>query len=720
MSYVPPHLRNRDIRYEEQQMNGQQHNQRYNQNHQNGGYRQHNQNHNHNYQQRDQRDQRDNHYHNNNHNNNNFNRNNNYNNNYNNNNNNNHYNHNNNYNNNNNNYNQRYQQRDNYQQRDSKEYTQHESKDYKEKEFKDLKETKEIKETKIIQQDPLTSKPTFIRRNQPTQSTYIPKQTYTPQPSKSPSTFYKQSNSSNPSFTRQPRVRDRWSDYIDSREDPQRDIKRQKWLEETKEERENLRDVTQEYDKLEVEVTGEKIPKQKFDNFYDIDLGQELDENILKAGYYHPMPVQKATIPIVLNGRDLMSCAQTGSGKTAAFLFPIISNILRDPPIPRQKSFSSKVTIFPIALILAPTRELGQQIYDEAVKFSENTPLRSVCVYGGQEPYHQIQEMGKGCEILVATPGRLLHFLERRIVSLSSIRYLVLDEADRMLDMGFEPQIRDICNNEEMPRIGERQTLMFSATFPKQIQKLAQDFLDDYIFITIGKAGSTCDTIDQRIIWVEEHLKNDAILDVLDEYKEDGLIKGVIFVETKRGADILEDHLYRHGYKVDSIHGDRSQSDRDYSLKRFKDNIIQLLVATDVASRGLDIPDIDFVINYDMPKDIESYVHRIGRTGRAGKKGVSISFLNRNTQGMIPQLVPLLEESGQEIPNWFDDILYEMHQAKLAKRREQQQQKGMKRGGYRFGGRDRRYDNRGGRRDDGDLWDGNRSMSTPVRAQMFD
>lgn len=596
-------------------------------------------------------------------------------------------------------------------------------KDYHEKRYqKDYQQGRNVNKTTIINDQP--TKPGFERRGYISSSsssttTYLPPQPKTPQPSKSPSSFYRQSNT--PTFTSHHRtyVKDRWTDYIDSREDPARKEKREAWLEKTKAEREALRDVSHEYDKLQIEVTGENIPEEKIDTFFDVDLGAELDENILKAGYYHPMPVQKATIPIVLNGRDLMSCAQTGSGKTAAFLLPIISNILRSPPMPHQRYMSSRVTIYPVALILSPTRELGQQIHEEALKFSANTPLKSVCVYGGQDTYIQIREMGNGCDILVATPGRLLHFLEKKIVCLSSIKYLVLDEADRMLDMGFEQQIRDICNDPEMPPVGERQTLLFSATFPREIQTLAQDFLYDYIFITVGRVGSTVDTIDQRIIWVEEDLKTQAIVDVLDEYAEVGLIKGVIFVETKRGADILEHHLYKFGYKVDSIHGDRSQSDRDYSLKRFKDNIIQLLVATDVASRGLDIPDIDFVVNYDMPRDIESYVHRIGRTGRAGKKGVSISFLNRNTQGMIPQLIPILEEAGQDIPTWFDQIMDEMHREKMAKRREQSQRRGNRgRGNYHFGGRDTRYHQRGSGGDD--LWDENRSMSTPVRAQMFD
>ncbi|EKE40867.1 hypothetical protein ENUP19_0050G0059 [Entamoeba nuttalli] len=565
--------------------------------------------------------------------------------------------------------------------------------------------------TTIMKGEPTPISPCFSKKGT-YKSDHIPITSRTPQPSRSSSTIYR---SDTPTFTRRNNRstnKDRWYGYRDSREDPKRLEKRNQWLEETKEEREKLIDVTVSYENLEIEVTGKDLPKDTIETFYDIDLGEELDHNIFKAGFYHPMPVQKATIPIVLAKRDLMSCAQTGSGKTAAFLFPIISDILKNPPMPRQSNFSHRVTVFPVALILAPTRELGQQIYEEAVRFTEDTPIRSVCVYGGSDSYTQIQEMGKGCDILVATPGRLLYFTEKKIVSLSSVRYLIFDEADRMLDMGFEPQIREICEDNEMPPVGKRQTLMFSATFPKQIQRLAADFLDDYVFITVGRAGSTVESIQQIILWVEEEIKQEAILDVLGEFVGKGQ-KTVIFVETKRGADILENYLYDHGYKVDSIHGDRSQADRDFSLKRFKENVIQLLVATDVASRGLDIPDIEVVINYDMPNEIESYVHRVGRTGRAGKKGTAITFINEKTQNLIPPLVSLLEEAKQTIPDWLEEKAQEYRKPFGSKRGR----KGgyNRRGAGRFGGRDRRYE----RRRDNE-WDNARSVSTPIKPHMFD
>ncbi|KAL7712618.1 RNA helicase [Entamoeba marina] len=510
--------------------------------------------------------------------------------------------------------------------------------------------------------------------------------------------------------------KDRWYGFHDSRNDPQRKEQRQKWLAKTKEERERMgMDPTQMYENLQIEITGNNVPEEKINTFYDIDMGAELDQNIFKAGYCHPMPVQKVTIPIVMAKRDLMSCAQTGSGKTAAFLLPIISDILLRPPAPRDNDFSHRVSVFPVALILAPTRELGQQIHEEAIRFTENTPIRSVVIHGGAETYPQIKEMGQGCDILVATPGRLIHFMERKIVSLSAVKFLIFDEADRMLDMGFEPQIREIVSDNEMPPVGERQTLMFSATFPKQIQRLASDFLNDYVFITIGKEGSTVDSISQIFLWVNEEQKRDAILDVLEEFAG-GNKKVVVFVETKKGCDMLEAYLYDNRYEVDSIHGDRSQADRDYCLKQFRENEIQILVATDVASRGLDIPDIELVVNYDMPQEIDSYIHRIGRTGRAGKTGMAVTFLNEKSEGMIVNLIPVLEEANQDIPEWLSEKAKDLRLSRSQGKRGGRGGRDFRRG--RYGGRDRRYDNHGRRGNNN--FDVNRSISTPVRPPLFE
>ena len=279
---------------------------------------------------------------------------------------------------------------------------------------------------------------------------------------------------------------------------------------------------------------------------------------------------------------------------------------------------------------------------------SYGTSLHPVVVYGGQDIRHQFRELDRGCDILVATPGRLMDFLERGRITLSQVGYLVFDEADRMLDMGFEPQIRQVVLHHDMPQ--ERQTLMFSATFPKEIQRLAQDFLRAYVFIAIGRVGSSSDLITQRVEWVEEEDKQMALLRLLPQCQ--GLT--LVFVERKRTADLLESFLSRHGYAVTSIHGDRSQHEREAALAHFRASRCPFLVATDVAARGLDIPYVLDVVNFDTPTAIEDYVHRIGRTGRCGRTGTATSFLNRSSQGIVRDLVDMLRENKQEVPAWLE------------------------------------------------------------------
>lgn len=239
--------------------------------------------------------------------------------------------------------------------------------------------------------------------------------------------------------------------------------------------------------------------------------------------------------------------------------------------------------------------------------------------YGGSSVSDQMQDLDRGCHLLVATPGRLLDMIERGKISLEQCRYLVLDEADRMLDMGFEPQIRSILE-KELPRTGDRQTLMFSATFPSQIQMLARDFLERYIFLAVGRVGSTSENITQKVVWVEEHEKRSSLLDLLNATDTTEQLT-LVFVETKKGADSLEDFLQNEGYPVTSIHGDRTQREREEALKNFRTGTTPILVATAVAARGLDIPHVKHVINFDLPSDVEEYVHRIGRTGRMGNLG---------------------------------------------------------------------------------------------------
>jgi len=342
-------------------------------------------------------------------------------------------------------------------------------------------------------------------------------------------------------------------------------------------------------------------------------------------------------------------------------LFPILSASFSSgphaPPIGvNGQSYSRTRKAYPTALILAPTRELVNQIHDEARKFAYRSWLRPAVVYGGADINGQLRMIERGCDLLSATPGRLVDLIERGRISLSNIRYLVLDEADRMLDMGFEPQIRRIVQEEDMPGVHERQTLMFSATFPRDIQVLAKDFLKDYIFLSVGRVGSTSENITQKIEYVEDHDKRSVLLDLLTS-NQTGLT--LVFVETKRMADMLSEFLLSSSFVATSIHGDRTQREREMALQTFRQGRTPVLVATAVAARGLDIPNVTHVINYDLPSDIDDYVHRIGRTGRAGNTGLSTAFFNRGNKNIVRDLIELLREANQEIPPWLESVAHE-------------------------------------------------------------
>ncbi|OMJ87031.1 hypothetical protein SteCoe_11360 [Stentor coeruleus] len=380
-------------------------------------------------------------------------------------------------------------------------------------------------------------------------------------------------------------------------------------------------------------------------SFEDCEVHQTLLENIKKLHYNKPTPIQKYSIPVSLQRRDLMACAQTGSGKTAAYLFPIIAKMLNDGPPPSQNTVRGAV---PVSLIMAPTRELSIQIYEEALKFTYRTGIRVVVVYGGADPKIQSKELDRGADIIVATPGRLIDFTNRGRITLNLVKYLILDEADRMLDMGFEPQIVIIL--EKMNKV--RETGMFSATFPQSIQLLAADLMKDYIFLSVGRVGSTTDNITQKLFMVDENEKREILNQQIKDIK--GLI--LIFVETKRSADFLCEYLRRMDYGCTTLHGDRTQAEREKALSDFKHERYNILVATDIAARGLDIPNVNCVINFDTPNNIEDYVHRIGRTGRIGKKGIAISFINEKNKPVVKELYSLLYECNQEIPEWFEDF----------------------------------------------------------------
>ncbi|KAH0448131.1 hypothetical protein IEQ34_021931 [Dendrobium chrysotoxum] len=436
------------------------------------------------------------------------------------------------------------------------------------------------------------------------------------------------------------------------------------------------------YEDIPVETSGSDVPPPA-STFAEIDLGEVLNRNIQRCRYVKPTPVQRYAIPISLAGRDLMACAQTGSGKTAAFCFPIISEIMRSsPPLKNGRNQGGRLAC-PQALILSPTRELSCQIHDEAKKFSYQTGVRVGVVYGGAPAFLQLRNLEKGVDILVATPGRLMDLIERARISLQKVNYLVLDEADRMLDMGFEPQIRKIVEQMDMPPPGTRQTMLFSATFPHGIQRLASDFLKNYIFLTVGRVGSSTELIKQRVEFVLDMNKRNYLKVLLQSDKVNGshakLPLTLIFVETKRAADSLQNWLCIKGFPASAIHGDRNQLEREHALKSFKSGATPIMVATDVAARGLDIPHVAHVINFDLPRDIDGYVHRIGRTGRAGKSGLATAFFNDANQPLAKALVELMQESCQEVPNWL--CQYADGSSYVGERSRHH-------GGSRFGGRD--------------------------------
>lgn len=411
-----------------------------------------------------------------------------------------------------------------------------------------------------------------------------------------------------------------------------------------------------EYDKIPVDVSGVDCPAA-IEAFDELLVSESLLNNIQLCKFSSPTPIQKYSIPTVLADRDLMACAQTGSGKTAAFLIPVVETLSRRGPDTRQFQRSK---YYPRALILAPTRELAQQIHVEARKLLYCSGMRAVCVYGGAAINEQFNDLASGVDLLVATPGRLMDMMDRGRIALQKVGFLVLDEADRMLDMGFEPQIRKIVDDETMPpAFGHhpddftRRTLMYSATFPDEIQNLAQDFLHEYIFLAVGRVGSTTALITQQLKYVESAHKTDELLDLIPTLKG----KTLVFTATKRTADSIEGILCRNRYSAITIHGDKTQEQREYALKQFRSGDTNIMVATDVAARGLDIPDVQYVVQYDLPGNIDDYVHRIGRTGRRGNVGTALSFTNEQNRPIFEELLKLLQEAKQEIPSWFTKMV---------------------------------------------------------------
>ncbi|XP_074605065.1 uncharacterized protein LOC141858265 isoform X2 [Brevipalpus obovatus] len=389
-------------------------------------------------------------------------------------------------------------------------------------------------------------------------------------------------------------------------------------------------------------VRGTHVPPPMM-SFRDYPWPEYISAGVARLGYERPTPIQAQGWPIALAGRDMVSIAQTGSGKTISFILPAFVHI--DSQLSEHYG--------PMVLVLAPTRELAQQIQLVVEQFHPR--FSSVCVFGGASKGPQIRDITRNRPmIVIATPGRLIDFLESNIISLANVSYLVLDEADRMLDMGFEPQIRSIVAQLSIPK---RQTLMWSATWPKQVRTLAEDFLQDYVQVNIGALQLHANhNITQIVDICGELEKKDKLFGLLSEVmKENRENKIIIFAETKRKVDELTRQLRYGGWPAMGIHGDKSQSERDWVLREFKTGKAPILVATDVAARGLDVEDIKFVINFDYPNTSEDYVHRIGRTGRKNKKGTAYTFFTKGDCKQANDLINVLKEANQMVnPKLFE------------------------------------------------------------------
>ena len=415
------------------------------------------------------------------------------------------------------------------------------------------------------------------------------------------------------------------------------------------------------------EILDDNI-NNKILSFKSIDFHPLLQKNITKMKYDLMTPIQKAIIPYILESKDCLGCAETGSGKTIAFLTPIISLLLKEGPPKEDDEFlkpNSKYTnscSYPVCLIIVPTRELAEQIYIEARKLLYKTGIVVCKCYGGVPNDTQIRELRQGVDIVIGTPGRLNEFIEKKILYLNLIKYLVIDESDRMLDMGFKPQLEDIIiKNNQMAKKEYRNNLMFSATIPSEVQEIAYQFMKDECYlITTNKnkenknGYNANENVEQTIYYVEDEEKIMKLHEILQN------IEGnvIIFLEMKKSVDKLEGFLLNRNYNAIGIHGDKLQVERQKAIKKFSSGEIPILVATDVASRGLDFPNVSYVFNFDMPKNIEDYIHRIGRTGRVGNKGKAISFYNIKNKQIGFDLVKELKKANQKIPDFLQEFNY--------------------------------------------------------------
>lgn len=428
-------------------------------------------------------------------------------------------------------------------------------------------------------------------------------------------------------------------------------------------------DVAEYRKNLAIRVSGFDVPKP-IKAFADCGFSTTLMNAISKQGYEKPTPIQCQALPIVLSGRDIIGIAKTGSGKTAAFVLPLIVHIMDQPELAKDEG--------PIGIICAPTRELAHQIFLEAKKFAKSHGIRVSAVYGGMSKLDQFKELKAGCEIVVATPGRLIDMIKMKALTMLRATYLVLDEADRMFDLGFEPQIRSIVGQIRP----DRQTLLFSATMPFKVERLARETLSDPIRVTVGEVGMANEDITQVVNVLSSDMeKMPWLLDNLPGLIDHGDV--LVFASKKATVDEIETQLIQKGFKVAALHGDKDQASRMEILQKFKSGIYHVLIATDVAARGLDIRSLKSVVNFDIAKDMDMHVHRIGRTGRAGDKdGTAYTLITQKEARFAGELVNNLITAGQNVPNELMDLA--MKDGRFRSKRDAR--KGGKKGGKGKGG----------------------------------
>uniref|UniRef100_A0A670J530 Probable ATP-dependent RNA helicase DDX46 n=1 Tax=Podarcis muralis TaxID=64176 RepID=A0A670J530_PODMU len=427
--------------------------------------------------------------------------------------------------------------------------------------------------------------------------------------------------------------------------------------------------------RLEMEgiiVKGKGCPKP-IKTWVQCGISMKILNSMKKHGYEKPTPIQAQAIPAIMGGRDLIGIAKTGSGKTIAFLLPMFRHIMDQRPLEEGEG--------PIAVIMTPTRELALQITKECKKFSKTLGVRVVCVYGGTGISEQIAELKRGAEIIVCTPGRMIDMLAAnngRVTNLRRVTYVVLDEADRMFDMGFEPQVMRIVDNVRP----DRQTVMFSATFPRAMEALARRILSKPIEVQVGGRSVVCSDVEQKVIVIEEENKFLKLLELLGHYQEQGAV--IIFVDKQEHADGLLKDLMRASYPCLSLHGGIDQYDRDSIINDFKSGVCKLLVATSVAARGLDVKHLMLVVNYSCPNHYEDYVHRAGRTGRAGNKGYAYTFITEDQARYAGDIIKALELSSNPVPPELEKLWTDFKDQQKAEGKTIKKSSGFSGKGFKF------------------------------------